>query len=59
KLQYKTNRKALSEIILRFLTGKALQKEVIWTIENEVVPIRKNRHFRRAKSSSASTSHWK
>lgn len=59
KLQYKTNRKALSEIVLRFLTGKALQKEVIWTIENEVVPIRKNRHFRRAKSSSASTSHWK
>lgn len=59
KLQYKTNRKALSEIVLRFPAGKALQKEVIWTIENEVVPIRKNRHFRRAKSSTACTSHWK
>ncbi len=59
KYLYQTNRKALSSIVLQFLNGKAAQKEVIWTIQNVVLPIRKNRHFRRAKSSSASTSHWK
>ncbi len=59
KYCYQTNRKALSSIVLQFLNGKAAQKEVIWTIQNVVLPIRKNRHFRRAKSSTASTSHWK
>ena len=59
KYRYQTNRKALSSIVLQFLVGKAAQKEVIWTIQNVVVPIRKNRHFKRAKSSTASTSTWK
>lgn len=59
KLAYQTNRKALSNIVLQFLAGKATQKEVIWTIQHVVVPIRKNRHFPRAKSSTASTSNWK
>ncbi len=49
KYCYQTNRKALSSIVLQFLNGKAAQKEVIWTIQNVVLPIRKNRHFRRAK----------
>ncbi|WP_283651092.1 IS4 family transposase [Ileibacterium valens] len=59
KYLYQTNRKALSSIVLQFLNGKAAQKEVIWTIQNVVLPIRKNRHFKRAKSSTASTSTWK
>lgn len=59
KYEYQTNRKALASVVMEFLAGKATQKEVIWTIENEVLPIRKNRHFKRGKSLSASTSTWK
>lgn len=46
KYRYQTNRKALSKVVLQFLTNKAAQKEVIRTIEYEVLPIRKNRHFK-------------
>lgn len=55
---YQTNRKALTEVVLAFLTGKATQKEVIWTIVNVVLPIRKNRHFKRVKCLSTTTSTW-
>ncbi len=59
KYKYQTNRKALAFIVLQFLERKATQKEVIQTIQNEILPIRKNRHFKRVKSSTAKTSTWK
>lgn len=59
KYKYQINRKAVAFIVLQFLEGKAAQKEVIQTIQNEILPIRKNRHFKRVKSSTAKTSTWK